>query len=289
MVALAGVAQDIPYSSTTSAVAAKGKDVNALGKSGAVLADPDRWALFLDIDGTLLGMAPTPDAVTVPPGLVQLLDSVAAGLGGAVAILTGRRIADADRLLAPLKLVASGVHGTELRTERGGAVDTLSKEIPPEVIQAMTSIASIASGILVEQKGCGVAVHYRNAPLARRALETRLAAIVAASSYDLVLREGRKVLEAVPSGYSKGTALTALIALPPFKGRRPVMIGDDVGDESAFLEAERLGGLALRVAGEHYDRGNADFDGVASVRAWLAALASRLAVDASPRQSSPAG
>ena len=216
MVALAGVAQDIPYSSTTSAVAAKGKDVNALGKSGAVLADPDRWALFLDIDGTLLGMAPTPDAVTVPPGLVQLLDSVAAGLGGAVAILTGRRIADADRLLAPLKLVASGVHGTELRTERGGAVDTLSKEIPPEVIQAMTSIASIASGILVEQKGCGVAVHYRNAPLARRALETRLAAIVAASSYDLVLREGRKVLEAVPSGYSKGTALTALIALPPF-------------------------------------------------------------------------
>jgi trehalose 6-phosphate phosphatase len=289
MVALARGAQVISDSSTRSAVSGKGVDVSALGKARAVLAEPERWALFLDIDGTLLGMAPTPDAVSVPPGLVQLLDSLLAGLGGAVAILTGRRIADADRLFAPLKLAASGVHGTELRTARGGPIDTLSQKIPAEVIQAMTDISSFASGILVEQKGCGVAVHYRNAPLARRALETRLAAIVAASSYDLVLREGRKVIEAVPSGYSKGTALAALIALPPFRGRRPVMIGDDVGDESAFHEAEQLGGLALRVAGEHYDRGMADFDSVASVRAWLKALAGRLGADHPASQSSVAG
>ena len=251
-------------------------DVSVSGKAGAVLADPDQWALFIDIDGTLLGVAPTPDAVAVPAGLVPMLDSVARGLGSAMAILTGRRVADADRLFAPLELVASGVHGTELRSERGGPVDTLAQPIPSEVVQAMNNIASIASGILVEQKGCGVAVHYRNAPLARRALETELAAIVAASSYDLVLREGRKVLEAVPSGYSKGTALNTLILRPPFKGRRPVMVGDDVGDESAFLAAEKLGGLGLRVAGEHYDSRAADFDGVGSVRAWLKALAGRL-------------
>ena len=202
----------------------------------------------------------------------------------------GRRIADADRLFAPLKLVASGVHGTELRSERGGPIDTLAQPIPADVIQAMNNISRIASGILVEQKGCGVAVHYRNAPLARQALETELAAIVAASSYELVLRQGRKVLEAVPSGYSKGTALKTLIARAPFKGRRPVMVGDDVGDESAFEVAERLGGLALRVAGEHYDRGSADFDGVGSVRAWLQALANRLAMQHSARtHSSPAG
>jgi trehalose 6-phosphate phosphatase len=243
------------------------------------LADPDRWALFIDIDGTLLGVAATPDAVIVPAGLVQLLDSVVRGLGGAAAVLTGRRVADTDRLFAPLELIASGVHGTELRSERGGPVAILAPPIPPEVIQAMNNIASIASGILVEQKGCGVAVHYRNAPLARRALESEMAAIVAASSYDLVLREGRKVLEAVPRGYSKGTALMTLASRPPFKGRRPVMVGDDVGDESAFLAADSLGGLGLRVAGEHFDSGTADFDGIASVRAWLNALASRLAIN----------
>ena len=199
----------------------QGIDVSALGRAGAVLADPDQWALFVDIDGTLLGVAPTPDAVTVPAGLVPLLDGVVRGLGGAAAILTGRRVADADRLFAPLELVASGVHGTELRSERGGPVAILAQPIPPEVIQAMNNIASIASGILVEQKGCGVAVHYRNAPLARRALESEMAAIVAASSYDLVLREGRKVLEAVPRGYSKGTALTTLDRAASFQGAPP--------------------------------------------------------------------
>ena len=199
----------------------QGMDVSALDKASAVLADPNRWALFVDIDGTLLGMAATPDAVVVPAGLVQLLDSVVGGLGGAVAILTGRRIAEADRLFAPLKLAASGVHGTELRLERGGPIDTLSQEIPASVIQAMDNISRIASGILVEHKGSGVAVHYRNAPLARRALESEMAAIVAASSYDLVLREGRKVLEAVPLGYSKGTALTTLIVAASLQGAPP--------------------------------------------------------------------
>ena len=274
----------------TSAVASKGLAVSALSKAGAVLAEPDRWALFIDIDGTLLSVAPTPDAVMVPAGLVQLLDGLASGLGGAIAILTGRRVADADRLFAPLKLVASGVHGTELRSERGGPIATLAPTIPSDVIGAMNNIAGVASGILVEQKGCGVAVHYRNAPLARRALETELAAIIAASSYDLVLRKGRKVLEAIPNGYSKGTALAALLSRPPFKGRSPVMVGDDVGDEPAFLTAERLGGMALRVAGEHFDKQEADFDGVAGVHAWLKALAGRLTLQgAAGSQSSHVG
>ena len=264
--------------------------MSMLSKAGTVLAEPERWALFIDIDGTLLSVATTPDAVTVPAGLVQLLEGVAEALGGAMAILTGRRVIDADRLFAPLKLVTSGVHGTELRSERGGPVATLAPAIPSDVIGAMNNIAGIASGILVEQKGCGVAIHYRNAPLAQRALETELAAIIAASAYDLVLRKGRKVLEAVPSGYSKGTALAALLSRPPFKGRRPVMVGDDVGDESAFIAAEQLGGMALRVAGEHFAKTGADFAGVASVRAWLKALAGRPARQkAAPNPSSQVG
>jgi trehalose 6-phosphate phosphatase len=260
------------------------------GRGAAVLASPGDWALFLDIDGTLIGMAPTPDAVRVPRGLVKLLGRLVSGLGGAVAFLTGRRIADADRLFAPLKLVASGVHGTELRAERNEPISVLAPPMPSSIVQAMNEISGLAEGILVEQKGPGVAVHYRNAPLARTALESEVAAIVAASSYELVLRQGRKVLEAVPYGYSKGTALSLLASRPPFKGRRPVMVGDDIGDESAFLAAERLGGLALRVEGEHFGPTTADFDGIESVHAWLEAFALRLTAEGRadrPRDAQP--
>ena len=242
-----------------------------------MLAEPCAHALFLDIDGTLLGVAATPDSVRVPSGLVALLEDLVRGLDGAAAILTGRRVADADRLFSPLRMVASGVHGTELRMEAAGPTDILAGPIPPDLIQAINNVSSLHPGILVEQKGAGIAVHYRKAPELREILESELAAVISAASYHLALRKGRKVLEAVPSGYSKGTAMRQLLARMPFKGRRPVMIGDDVGDESAFLVAEQFGGVGLRVAGEHYDAAAADFDGVGSVRTWLKTLSSRLA------------
>src|SRR6185369_4381227 len=110
-------------------------------RARAVLASPERCALFIDIDGTLLGVAPTPDAVSVPAGLVRLLEDVVRGLGGAAAVLTGRRIADADRLFSPLDLIASGVHGTELRCQPGGPILTLAPPIPASVVQAMNNIA----------------------------------------------------------------------------------------------------------------------------------------------------
>lgn len=273
MAALKPEALEFSHSSRIDAGAMKRMNGRMGNRAGAVLVEPAQWALFCDIDGTLLGMAPTPDAVHVPAGLPRLLERVARGFGGAAAILTGRRVADADRLLDPLRLISSGVHGTELRREPGGPIAELARPIPAGVIQAMNKISAIASGIMVEQKGSGVAVHYRNAPLARQALESEMAAIIAASSYDLVLRQGRKVLEAVPKGFTKGTALLDIISRPPFKGRRPVMVGDDVGDESAFAMAEQLGGLALRVAGEHFTREQSDFEGIDAVRAWLRALA----------------
>jgi trehalose 6-phosphate phosphatase len=248
----------------------------ATGRAAAVLARPQDWALFADIDGTLIGMAPTPDAVMVPAGLVPLLGRLVRGLDGAVALLTGRRIADADRLLAPLRLIAAGVHGTELRAELDGPVSNLAPPMPAELVQSLNDLGSLTDGILVEPKGAGMAVHYRNAAIAPSSLETAVARIVDASSCDLALRPGRKVIEVVPKGFSKGTALTLLASRPPFQGRRPVMIGDDAGDEVALAAAERLGGLALRVAGEHFDRAVADFAGIEDVYAWLEALASRL-------------
>ena len=285
MVALGPGAPKISQSSMTNVVAMHEGRKRVGDRARALLASPDGCALFIDIDGTLLGVAPTPDEVHVPAGLVSLLEDVWRGLGGAAAVLTGRRIADADRLFSPLSFIASGVHGTELRGEPSAPILTLAPPIPASVVQAMNNISRLAAGILVEQKGCGVAVHYRNAPLARQALESEVAAIIAASSYDLVLREGRKVLEAVPRGYSKGTALLRLAAEPPFRGRRPIMIGDDVGDESAFQAAEHLGGVGLRVAGEHFRPEASDFGGVADVRAWLEALAAALA----PHKAAAAG
>jgi trehalose 6-phosphate phosphatase len=254
------------------------QDIDAsahMNRAEAVLGDPRRCALFIDIDGTLLGMAPTPDAVQVPPRLVPLLGHLVDRLDGALALLTGRRIANADRLFDPLRLIASGVHGTELRRERDGRIVVLAPPLSPGVAAAIDEAGCVAEGILVERKGSGIAVHYRHAPSAGQSLQSRLEAIVAASD-DLVLHRGRMVLEVGPRDYSKGASLAYLAARPPFAGRRPIMVGDDVADESALVEAERLGGVALRVAGEHFSRETADFDGVRSVHDWLEALAAAL-------------
>jgi trehalose 6-phosphate phosphatase len=239
-------------------------------------AAPRQWCLFLDIDGTLVGMASSPDAVSVAPGLVELLARIAHGLDGAVSLITGRRIADADRLFAPLKLMGAGVHGTEVRVDRGGSVKVLAPPIPADVMDGIIGVTKIASGIMVEQKGAGVAVHYRNAPASRPALLAELKRVVANSRLELALRGGRMVVEILPRQYSKGKALTQLADLAPFRGRRPIMIGDDVGDESALVAAERLGGLGLRVAGEHFSRSASTFDGVDGVHEWLSAFAQRL-------------
>jgi trehalose 6-phosphate phosphatase len=247
----------------------------AARRAQALLDNPDGHALFLDIDGTLLEMAPAPDAVCVPPALLGVLEELVVRLSGAVALLTGRRIASADRLFHPLRLAASGVHGTELRAERGGRICMLASPLPPAIIAKVDALGGIAEGILVERKGAGMAVHYRHAPHLQHRLAAELRAIVA-SAPGLIVRAGRMVLEIGPSGFSKGSALALLHAREPFAGRRPVMIGDDIGDESALSEAERLGGVALRVAGEHFSDATADFAGVRAVHAWLAAFATSL-------------
>lgn len=244
-----------------------------------VLANPAEWALFIDIDGTLLDMAPTPDATVVPPGLVQTLSRLATKFDGAVALITGRRVADADRFFAPLRLVVSGVHGTEARTHPDGEIAKLAAPVPPGLLDAVHDVARLSPGVLVEQKGAGVAVHYRNSPQSGAALERELEGI-ARRWEGFTLRPGRKVLELVPKAYSKATGFRSLMPLPVFRGRRPIMIGDDSGDEPAMREAQRLGGIALRVAGEHFSRDRADFDGAAEVRAWLTVLSRQTAAEA---------
>jgi trehalose 6-phosphate phosphatase len=251
------------------------EDIAATGTArlDALVAHPDAWALFIDIDGTLLDMAPTPDAVEVPPGLVDTLARLADSFNGAVALVTGRRLADVDRFFAPLKLPVSGVHGTEARAGRDGGASALADPVPAGLAAAVRSVARALPGTLVEDKGPALAVHFRSAPDSRAAIERELRRVVGHWG-GYALRNGRQVLEVVPKGHSKATGLAWLMQLPAFAGRRPVMIGDDHGDEPALEAAERLGGIGLRVAGEHFGADAADFRSPAGVRAWLAGLGS---------------
>jgi trehalose 6-phosphate phosphatase len=234
-------------------------------------------ALFLDLDGTLIDIAGTPDAVSMPEGLTALLSRLARDLGGALAIVSGRPIEEVDRLLAPMVPVAAGAHGAELRLLPYGDVVCKAVPIDGEIVQAVYRLASEHSGTIVETKRASVALHYRQAPALVSQLEAALMRILAEAPDHLILARGRQVLEIVPRHVSKGAALEAIMGLPTFAGRRPIMIGDDIPDLSALGAANRLGGRGLKVAGEQFSRAEADFSGPAEVRAWLMTLAEKIA------------
>lgn len=229
-------------------------------------------ALFLDLDGTLLDIAPTPETVRVEPGLVELLLALREALGGAVAIVTGRRIADVDALLAPARFVAAGLHGAEYRTHETETIRSVAPHLPDELVAALRRLETRIAGVRVETKGQAVAVHWRDVPDAAPALWSLLGEILEAIPADLVLSRGRMVYELVPRHVSKGVALEVLSELPAFSGRTPVMIGDDVADAEAFATAERLGGIGLAVAGETWSSADAAFASPREVRLWLSHL-----------------
>ncbi|WP_404402658.1 trehalose-phosphatase [Pelagibacterium halotolerans] len=212
----------------------------------STLEDP--VALFTDFDGVLVEIAPTPDAVAVPPELPQRLEALNDALDGAFAVITGRPVAEVDTLLSlSFPVAISGSHGAE--TRRDGAIDP----IPPELTAAARQIARQAEtalqdipGILIEPKPAGVAVHYRAAPESR---EDALAALKAAISDrpDFHIIHGKKVFEARRKGADKGRAVTRWMRHPPFAGRIPVFIGDDITDEDAFRAVQSMGGIGIKV------------------------------------------
>lgn len=231
-----------------------------------------RDALFLDIDGTLIDIASTPTDVHVPSSLIGLLKQLQARFGGALAVVTGRQIEDVDRLFNPLRLAASGVHGCEIRYRPDAAVERQSSTISADHIAAISVIAARYPGVMIEPKGTGVAVHFRNVPHNGAELQHDLQSYFSNQSAQLVVAHGRMVFEILPTGFSKATAVASLWQRAPFAGRRPVMIGDDVGDIPAFDFAQRAGGVALRVAGEHFGFEKAELSGPSAVRDFLGQL-----------------
>lgn len=236
-------------------------------------ADPRSCALFLDIDGTIVDIAPTPAEARAPQDLAAILDVLAGRFGGALAILTGRQVEVADRLLAPLHLPMAGVHGAELRLARDGPVETGAKPFPRALLGRIDAFVRSTPGAELENKRTAVSVHYRQAPHLGPFIEAELRRVVGDNSA-VSVRRGRKVCEIAPAAWTKATAMEAFLEQPQFAGRRPVMVGDDAPDDVALAHVAAVGGVGLRVLGEYFPRDVADFEGPAAVRAWLRALAS---------------
>jgi trehalose 6-phosphate phosphatase len=202
-------------------------------------------ALFLDFDGTMVDIAPQPSAVHVPEPLLGVLQDDHDYLQGAIAVISGRPIAQIDSFLYPLQLPTAGVHGAE-RRGLDGEVHLMHTQPLDHVQEAACLLAAQNPGLLVENKRGSLALHYRQRPELEAACVAAMQEAVAESPGITLLR-GKMVVEAKPGGASKGRAIEAFLAESPFTGRTPVFIGDDVTDEVGFSTVQRLGGLGIKV------------------------------------------
>lgn len=246
----------------------------------APLPDPVRLiaggdpALFLDIDGTLIELADTPDGVVIAPGLPDVLIKLHDRLGGAVALITGRRLDDIDRLFGPLPLAAAGQHGLEQRDANGVvARQKVDSALMAMIGDKLRSFANRHPGTQVEDKGLTIALHYRNAPTFEQAARQFVEDALHGMGRALSMHDGKMVLEVKPFGTDKGTAVRGMMAKSPFAGRSPIFIGDDVTDEDGFRAANELGGTSIVVGHReptiaHYRV--ADVDRTLELLTWLA-------------------
>jgi trehalose 6-phosphate phosphatase len=245
--------------------------VNALNR---VDLRPHEIGLFLDVDGTLLDLAPSPDAVAVPKGLRNTLAAAERRLGGALALVSGRPIEQLDRLFAPLRLRASGVHGGEIRQSANGVAQWLTEErLPGRAWRALLRLLDAFPGTLVENKGISFAVHYRNCAVKELELVVALRHFIATfAALDLELIAGLRVLEIRLPGFDKGKAILRFMEREPFAGRQPVFVADDLMDHAGFDVALALGGRAFSV-GMPLPGLSGWFPGPHAVRAWVEGIA----------------
>jgi trehalose 6-phosphate phosphatase len=204
-------------------------------------------ALFLDLDGTLLEIAVTPEAVVVPDDLVADLGAASKVLGGALAIVSGRDLAEVDRLLAPLCLPAAGEHGATIRLPNGRR-DEIGAKVPDDWLDALFRLQQARPGVMIERKAHSVVVHFRSVPLEEELVRRTATELVARDPERFEILRGKMVIEILPRNVSKGHAVRRFMRRAPFRGRTPVFVGDDVTDEYGFEAAVEFGGVGLHVA-----------------------------------------
>src|SRR6202040_924336 len=257
------VQEDKPQSATTSPTLMASELAKRLGER----------AILLDIEGKLLDLAPKTREVWVPPDLAETLSRLQDKTSGALALVSGRSLNDIDLIFAPEQFPAVGGHGAEMRisidTE---AVATHAPPMDKELKRRLAAIAKLSPGILLEDKGYSLALHYRLAPHAEKAIYAAVSLIRAdLPNAPIEVLPGKCVCEIKHSGFNKATGVLELMTHEPFKGRRPIFIGDDVTDESVFAIMPDLGGLAFSV-GRRAHGVTGHFDEPRDVRAWLASL-----------------
>jgi len=230
-------------------------------------------AILLDIDGTLLDLMPTPREVWVPPGLSKTLNRLMERTSGALALVSGRSLNDIDLIFAPDQFPAVGGHGAELRLESDGEMaESRAPPLDKELKRRLAAIAKLSPGILLEDKGYSLALHYRLAPHAERAIYEAVSLIRGEMpNAPIEVLPGKFVCEIKHSGFTKANGVRELMMHEPFKGRRPLFIGDDVTDETVFAIMPEMNGLAFSV-GRRAKGVNGHFDTPNDVREFLAHL-----------------
>jgi trehalose 6-phosphate phosphatase len=230
-------------------------------------------AVLLDIDGTLLDLAPTPREVWVPPGLSKTLNRLLQRTGGALALVSGRSLNDIDLIFAPDQYPVVGGHGAEMRLDPDS--EAVAAHAPPmdkELKRRLAAIAKLSPGILLEDKGYSLALHYRLAPHAEKAIYAAVSLIRAdLPNAPIEVLPGKCVCEIKHSGFTKASGVRELMTHEPFRGRRPFFIGDDVTDESVFAIMPDFDGLAFSV-GRRAKGVAGHFDAPSDVREFLAHL-----------------
>lgn len=230
------------------------------------------WAFFLDFDGTLVDLAERPDGVSVPADLPGLLSRLADRAGGALAVVSGRTIESLDWLLAPARLATAGVHGAEVRLPDGQRLAVATPDLT-RARRFLLDFAAAHPGLLADDKGLAIALHYRSAPHLAAAAIAAAEAAAADSQGALSVQHGKMVVEVRPAGADKGRALATLMKHAPFAGRRPIAIGDDVTDDAMFAAARALGGIGLRVGpANEPTAASLHLADPAAVRGWLGSL-----------------
>jgi trehalose 6-phosphate phosphatase len=237
--------------------------------------DVTTHAFLFDVDGTLIDIAPTPDAVQVPATLRRNLDRLHALAGGAVALVSGRSMAVLDGLFAPLELSLVGGHGAEVRLRYGGTLEQHS--VPPldDFLRLqLARIAAVSEKVLFEDKGYSIALHYRLAPDREQAIVDAVDALcdhIPAREFEVL--HGKFVVEVKRRGIDKGSGIRTLMRYPPFHGRRPIFIGDDITDEDAFAVMPEFDGIAMSV-GRLVPGAVRRFEVPSDVRRWIDDLCS---------------
>ncbi len=233
-----------------------------------------RYALLLDIDGTILDFAPTPREVWVPPGLQDTLLQLLEKMDGALALVSGRSLEDIDLLFSPLQLAGIGCHGAELRPSLGGPQDSpKTAPLDDSVKRLFAPIRKLAHGILLEDKDYSLAIHYRLAPRAEAAIYKAVADIASGiTNVPIEVLRGKFVVEIKSVGVTKASGVRVLMKHPPFSGRLPIFLGDDVTDETVFPIIPEFSGHCFSV-GRKIEGTDGCFDNPAAVRKWLKKIA----------------